>query len=140
MLQIQGKVDKGKARATVYENSTHIQSRTCTKDEAKHDEVTEEKYIKKRQKLTIATEELDKRSRDQLATVDKTSVQKIKTVQRKPKVRIEDAKQTADRRGAMKNACKSERNKEDMVEIISKLLRQQTAPDVDINIFSEDPY
>ena len=90
--------------------------------------------------MTIATEELDKRSRDQLATVDKTSVQKIKTVQRKPKVRIEDAKQTADRRGAMKNACKSERNKEDMVEIISKLLRQQTAPDVDINIFSEDPY
>ena len=60
MLQIQEKVDKGKARATVYENSTHIQSKTCTKDEAKHDEVADEKYIKRRQKLTAATEELDK--------------------------------------------------------------------------------
>ena len=60
-------------------------------------------------------------------------------MQRKPKVRIEDAEATADRRGPTKTACKSEGNQEDMVGMMSKLLRQQAAPDVDIDIFSGDP-
>ena len=45
--------------------------------------------------MTTATEELDHRSYDQLATCDKTSEQKMKTVQKKPKFRIEDAELTA---------------------------------------------
>ena len=45
--------------------------------------------------MTTATEELDKRSCDPLATCDKISEQKINTVQRKPKVRAEDGDQTA---------------------------------------------
>ena len=60
-------------------------------------------------------------------------------MQRKPKVRIEDVEATADRRGPTKTACKSEGNQEDMVGMMSKLLRQQAAPDVDIDIFSGDP-
>ena len=38
----------------------------------------------------------------------------------------------------MKTARKSEENREDMVEMISKLLRKQAAQDVDIHIFSGD--
>ena len=139
MLQIQGEVARAKARARVYKDYTDIQLRASTKDKAKPDEVIEEKYINRWQKLTTATEELDNRSCDQLATCDKTSEQKIKTVQRKPKVRIEDAEATADRRGPTKTACKSEGNQEDMVGMMCKLLRQQAAPDVDIDIFSGDP-
>ena len=60
-------------------------------------------------------------------------------MQWKPKVRTEDAEPKADRRGPMKTAHKSEGNQEDMVGMMSKLLRQQAAPDVDINIFSGDP-
>ena len=71
--------------------------------------------------MTTATEELDNRSCDQLATCNKTSVQKIKTTQRKPKVKIEDAEPTADRSGPMKTARKSEGNQEDMVRMMSKL-------------------
>ena len=58
----------------------------------------------------------------------------MKTVQRKSKVRIEEAEPTADRRGPMKTACKSKGNQEDMVGVMSKLIRQQAAPDVGINI------
>ena len=43
MLQIQGEVAKAKARARVYEDYTHIQSRVSAKDEAEYDEVIEEK-------------------------------------------------------------------------------------------------
>ena len=39
----------------------------------------------------------------------------------------------------MKTALKSERNQEDMVGMVSKLLKQQAFPDVDIGIFSDDP-
>ena len=60
-------------------------------------------------------------------------------MQWKPKVRIEDAEPTADRRGPMKTAHKSEGNQEDMVGMMSKLLRQQAALDVDIDIFSGEP-
>ena len=56
-----------------------------------------------------------------------------------PKVRIEDAEPTADRRDPMKTAHKSEGNQEDMVGMMSKLLRQQAALDVDIDIFSGEP-
>ena len=139
MLQIQGEVARAKARARVYEDYTHIQSRASTKDEEEPDEVIEEKYINRRRGLTTATEELDHRSCDQLATCDKTSEQKMKTVQRKPKVRIEDAEPTADRRGPKQTARNSEGNQEDMVGMMSKLIRQQAAPDVDIDIFSGDP-
>ena len=89
MLQIQGEVARAKARARVYEDYTHIQSRAATEDEAELDEVIEEKYINREQGLATATEELGNGSCDQLATCDKTSEQKIKTVQRKSKVRIE---------------------------------------------------
>ena len=89
--------------------------------------------------MTTATEELDNRSCGELATCDNTSEQKIKTVQRKPKIRIEDAEPTADRRCPMTTARKSERNQEAMVVMMSKLLRQQAAPDTDINIFNGDP-
>ena len=136
MLQIQGEVARAKARARVYEDYTHIQSRASTKDEEEPDEVIEEKYINRRQRLTTATEELDHRSCDQLATCDKTSEQKMKTVQRKPKVRIEDPEPTADRRGPTKTAHKSEGNQKDTVVMMSKLIRQQAAPDVDMDIFS----
>ena len=95
--------------------------------------------MNRRHKLTTATKELDNRICDQLETYDKTSEQKIKTVQRKPKIRIEDAEATVDRRGPMKTARKSEGNQKDMVGMMSKLLRQQAAPDVDIDIFSGDP-
>ena len=105
MLQIQGEVARAKARARVYEDYTHIQSRASTKDEAEYDEVIEEKYINRRQKLTTATEEMDNRSCDQLAS-DKISEQEIKIMQKKPKVRTEDAEPTTDRRGPMKTACK----------------------------------
>ena len=73
MLQIQGEVARAKARTRVYEYYTHIQSRASTKDEKEPDEVIEEKYINRRQRLTTATEELGHRSCDQLATCDKTS-------------------------------------------------------------------
>ena len=53
-------------------------------------------------------------------------------MQRKPKVRREDAEPTADRRGPMKTAHKSERSQEYMVGMMNKLLRQQAAPDVDM--------
>ena len=89
--------------------------------------------------MTTATEELDHRSCDQLATCDKTSEQKMKSVQMKPKVRIEHAEPTADRRGPTKTARKSEEDQEDMVGMMSKLIRQQAAPDVDIIIFNGDP-
>ena len=62
--------------------------------------------------MTTATEELENRSCDQLATCDETNEQKIKAVQRKPKVRIEDAEPTADRRVPVKTAHKSEGNQE----------------------------
>ena len=39
----------------------------------------------------------------------------------------------------MKTARKSERNQEDIVGMMSKLLRQQAAPDVDIDNFNGDP-
>ena len=45
MLQIQGEVTRAQARARMYKDDTHIQSRASTKDEAEYDEVTEEKYI-----------------------------------------------------------------------------------------------
>ena len=80
MLQIQGEVARAKARARVYEDYTHIQSRATTEDEAELDEVIEEKYINRRQRLTTATKELDHRSCDQLATCDETSEQKMKTI------------------------------------------------------------
>ena len=48
MLQIQGEVARAKARARVYEDYTHIQSRASTKDEEEPDEVIEEKYINRR--------------------------------------------------------------------------------------------
>ena len=89
MLQIQREVARAKARARAYEDYTHIQSRASTEDEAELDEVIEEKYINRKQGLATATEELGNGSCDQLATCDKTSEQKIKTVQRKSKVRIE---------------------------------------------------
>ena len=38
----------------------------------------------------------------------------------------------------MQTAPKSEGNREDMVEMMSKLLRKQAAQDVDIDIFSGD--
>ena len=63
----------------------------------------------------------------------------MKIVQRKPKVRIEDAEPTADRSGLKQTARNSEGNQEDMVGMMSKLIRQQAAPDVDIDIFSGDP-
>ena len=87
VLQIRGEVARVKARARVYEDYTHIPSRSSTKDKAEHDDVIEEKYINRRQKFITATEELDNRSCDQLATCNKTSEQKIKTVQKKPKAR-----------------------------------------------------
>ena len=127
MFQIKGQVARAKARARVYKDYTHIQSRASTKDEAEPDKAIEEKYINRRQRLTTATEELDNRSCDQLATCDNTSEQKIKTVQRKPKIRTENAEPTADRRCPMKTARKSERNQEAMVVMMSKLLRQQAA-------------
>ena len=136
MLQIQGEIARAKARARVYEDYTHIQSRASTKDQEEPDEGIEEKYINRKQRLTTATEELDHRSCDQLATCDKTSEQKMKTVQRKPEIRIEDAEPTADRRGPKQTACNSEGNQEDMVGMMNKLIRQQAAPDVDIDIFS----
>ena len=139
MLQIQGEVARAKARARVYEDYTHIQSRASTKDEEEPDEVIEEKYINRRQRLPTATEELDHRSCNQLATCDKTSEQKMKTMQRKPKVRIEDVEPTADRRGPKQTAHNSEGNQENMVGMMSKLIRQQAAPDVDTDIFSGDP-
>ena len=55
MLQIQGEVARARARARVYEDYTHIQSRTSTKDEEEPDEIIEEKYINRRQRLTTAT-------------------------------------------------------------------------------------
>ena len=73
--------------------------------------------------MTTVTEELDYRSYDQLATCDKTSEQKMKTVQRKPKVRIEDPEPTADRKGPKQTACNSEGNHEDMVGMMSNLIR-----------------
>ena len=139
MLQIQGEVARTKARARVNENYTHIQSRASTKDKKEPDEAIEEKYINRRQRLTAATEVLDHRSCDQLAKCDKTSKQKMKTMHRKPKFRIEDAEPTADRRGLKQTARNSEGNQEDMVGMMSKLIRQQAAPDVDIDIFSGDP-
>ena len=91
-------------------------------------------------KLTTAIEELDdNRSCDQLATCDKISGQKIKTGEKKSKVRPEDAEPTTNRSGSMKIAGKSERNQEDMVAMMSKLLKQQAIPDIDIDIFSGDP-
>ena len=39
----------------------------------------------------------------------------------------------------MKTARKLERNREDMVEMMSKLLRKEAAQNVDIDIFSGDP-
>ena len=39
----------------------------------------------------------------------------------------------------MKTACKSKRNQEDMVGMMSKLLKQQAAPDIDIEICNGDP-
>ena len=71
MLQIQGEVARAKARARVYEDYTHIQSRASTTDEAEYDEIIELKSINRRQKLTIVIEELDNRSCDQLAMCDK---------------------------------------------------------------------
>ena len=85
--------------------------------------------------MTTATKELDNRSCDQLATCNETCEQKVKTVERKPTVRIEDAEPTADRRSPMK----TEGDQEDMVRMMSNLLRQQAAPDVDIDIFSGIP-
>ena len=108
MLQIQGEIARAKARARVYDDCSHIQSRASAKDQEEPDEGIEEKYINRKQRLTTATEELDHRSCDQLATCDKTSEQKMKTVQRKPKVRIEDAEPTADRRGPKQTACNPE--------------------------------
>ena len=99
----------------MYEDYTHIQSRASTKDEAEYDEVIEEKCINRGRKLTAAIEELGNRSCDQLTTCDKISDQEIKTVQRKPKIKTEDAEPTANKRGPMKTALKSERNQEDMV-------------------------
>ena len=58
MLQIQGVVATAKARARVYKDYT--QSRTNTEDEAEYDEVIVGKCVNRRQKLTTATEELDK--------------------------------------------------------------------------------
>ena len=124
MIQIQGEVARAKARAKVYEDYTHIQSRASTKDEAEPNESIEEKYINRRQRLTTATEELDNRSCDQLATCDKTSDQKIKTVQRKPKIRIEDAQPTADRRSPTKTTHKSEGKQKDMLGMKNKFIRQ----------------
>ena len=39
----------------------------------------------------------------------------------------------------MQTACKSEGNQEDMIGTMSKLIRQQAAPDFNIDIFSGDP-
>ena len=113
--------------------------RASTEDEAELDEVIEEKYINRRLRLTTATEELDNISCDQLATCDKTSEQKIKTVQRKPKVRTEDAEATADGRSPTRTARKSEGTPEDMMGMMCKLSRQQAPPDAGIDIFGDDP-
>ena len=51
MLQIQGEIARAKVKARVYEDYTHIQSRTSTKDEAEYDEVIE-KCINRGGKLT----------------------------------------------------------------------------------------
>ena len=59
--------------------------------------------------MTTATDEVDNKSCDQLATCNKINEQEIKTVQRKPKVRTEDAEPIADRRSPMKTTRKSER-------------------------------
>ena len=64
MLQIQGEVARVKASTRVNEDYTHIQSRASTKDETEPDELIEEKYVNRRQKLTTATEELGNRSCD----------------------------------------------------------------------------
>ena len=48
----------------------------------------------------------------------------MKTMQRKPKVRIEVAEPKADRRGPKQAACNSKGNQEDMVGMMSKLIRQ----------------
>ena len=61
-----------------------------------------------------------------------------KPCNRKPKVRIENAEPTADRRGPTKTAVKSKGDQEDMVGMMIKLLRQQAAPDVDIDFFSSE--
>ena len=139
ILHIQEEVARAKARDRVCEDYTYIQSRASTKDEEEPDEVIEEKYINRRQRLTTVTEELYHCSCDQLATCDKTSEQKMKTGKRQPKVRIEDAEPTPDRRGPKQTARNSEGNQEDMVRMMSKLRRQQTASDIEIGIFSGDP-
>ena len=94
-------------------NKVAVSHRLSSLD-AELDEVIEEKYINRTLRLTTATEELDNRSCDQLATCDKTSEQKIKTVQRKPKVRIEDAEATAD--GIAKLLANQKEHQEDMGE------------------------
>ena len=139
MLQFQGEVARAKARARERKDYSHIQSRASTENEAEHDKVIEEKYMNRKLKLTSATEELGNGSCDQLARCDKISKQEIETVQRQLKVRTEDAEPTANGSGPMKTACKSKRNQEDMVGMMSKLLKQQAAPDIDIEICNGDP-
>ena len=63
----------------------------------------------------------------------------MKTVQRRTKVRIEDAEPTADRRGPTQTSRKSEGNQEDRVGMMSKLIRQQAPPNVYIDIFNGSP-
>ena len=62
----------------MYKDYTHIQSRASTKDKAEYDEVLEEKYANRRQRLTIAIEELTTQVVINLERV-------IKSVSKRPK-------------------------------------------------------
>ena len=130
MLQIQGEVARAKARARVYEDYNQMEVNSEV------DEVESNVYEEKVQQRWRCK---DQRQENLRANVeDNKSNVKVVPKEKKSKS-LAGGTSKAIRGDFVEYGHLLDKNQSDMVAMISKLLRQQAAPDADINTFTSDP-
>ena len=130
MLQIQGQVMRAKARARVYEdyNQMEANSEVDEVESNMHEENVEQGWKYK-----------DLRKENLRANVEDNKSD-VKVVPEEKKLKsLAGSRSKWIRSDAVKYRHLPDKNQSDMVVMMSKLLRQQGAPDVDIDIFTGDP-
>ena len=130
MLQIQGKVARAKVRARVYEDYNQVEVNTEV------DEVESNVYEKKVQQRLRYKEQKQENLRINIE--DNKSGVKVVPEEKKTKPST-GGRSKSLRSDAVEYGHLPDKNQSDMVAMMSKLLRQQAAPDDDIDIFTGDP-
>ena len=130
MLQIQGKVARAKVRARVYEDYNQMEVNTEV------DEVESDVYEDKVQQRLRYKEQKQENLRINIE--DNKSDVKVVPQEKKSKPST-GGRSKSLRSDAVEYGHLPDKNQSDMVAMMSKLLRQQAAPDDDIDIFTGDP-